>query len=240
MEPGGAAGPFATVGDTDRSDVLTTEGVKSVIKQFRFIPRSRSLNVCGLLATAVAFLAAGPAQATPLNLSGTSWGTTASCTNPNLTQPFLSAGDSNWYTLAPGETAGSFGGAGWTLTGGASIKAGQNGSGSVLDLPSGSQAISPPMCVASDYPTARTMVRNVVGAEGVQVSVAYAGTKTEASAQTVGQVHGQRSAWTLSNPVNIHPGNLAGWQLVRFALTPGGKTSDFQVYDFWVDPKMHY
>jgi hypothetical protein len=39
--------------------------------------------------------------------------------------------------------------------------------------------------------------------------------------------------------VNIHPGNLPGWQLVRFALTPGGKSSDFQVYDFWVDPHMH-
>lgn len=208
------------------------------MKQFRFVPRSRLLSVCGLLVTAVAFLSAGPAQAGPLNMSGMSWGTIASCINPSLTQPFLSAGDSNWYTLAPGESPGSFGGTGWTLTGGASIKAGQTGS--VLDLPSGSQAISPPMCVASDYPTARTMVRNVVGGEGVQVSVAYAGTKTAAVAQTVGQVHGQRSNWTLSNPVNIHPGNLPGWQLVRFALTPGGTHSDFQVYDFWVDPHMHY
>lgn len=135
------------------------------------------------------------------------------------------------------ESPGSFDGTGWTLTGGASIKPGQTGS--VLDLPSGSRAISPPMCVASDYPTARTMVRNVVGGEGVVVSVAYAGTKTESAAQSVGQVHGQRSAWTLSSPVNIHPGNLPGWQLVRFALTPGGRSSDFQVYDFWVDPHMH-
>ena len=219
--------------------MLTTEGVKSVIKQFRILRRSRSLSLCGLLTMAVAFLSAGPAQAAPLNMSGMTWGTIASCIDPDLTQPFLSAGDSNWYTLAPGESAGSFGGTGWTLSGGASITAGQNGSGSVLDLPSGSQAISPPMCVASDYPTARTMVRNVVGGEGVQVSVAYAGTKTASAAQTVGQVHGQRSAWTLSNPVNIHPGNLPGWQLVRFALTPGGKSSDFQVYDFWVDPHMH-
>lgn len=214
------------------------EGVKSVMKQFRFSRRSLSLSVCGILTTAVAFLSAGPAQAAPLNTSGLTWGSVASCTDPSLTQPFLSAGDANWYTLAPGETPGSFNGDGWTLTGGASIQA--NGAGAVLDLPSGAQAISPPMCVASDYPTARTMVRDVVGAEGVQVSVAYWGTKTATAAQAVGQVHGQKSAWTLSNPVNIHPGNLPGWQLVRFALTPGGTRSDFQVYDFWVDPHMHY
>jgi hypothetical protein len=208
------------------------------MKQLRF-SRSLSLSVCGLLTTAVAFLSAGPAQAGPLNTSGMTWGTIASCIDPTLTQPFLSAGDANWYTLAPGETPGSFNGTGWTLSG-ASIKAGQNGAGAVLDLPSGSQAISPPMCVASDYPTARTMVRNIVGAEGVQVSVAYAGTRTESAAQTVGQFHGLRSGWTLSTAVNIHPGTLPGWQLVRFALTPGGTRSDFQVYDFWVDPRMHY
>ncbi len=210
------------------------------MNRFPFSRRLLSMSACGILTTAVAFLSAGPAQATPLNLSGLGWGSVQSCVDPNLTQPFLSAGDSNWYTLAPGETAGSFDGTGWTLTGGASIEASQNSTGSVLDLPSGSQAISPPMCVASDYPTARTMVRDVVGAEGVQVSVAYAGTKTATSAQTVGQVHGQRTNWTLSTPINIHPGNLPGWQLVRFALTPGGRTSDFQVYDFWVDPHMHY
>jgi hypothetical protein len=210
------------------------------MKQFRFGRRSLSLSLCGFLTTAVAFLSAGPAQAAPLNLSGLSWGSIASCIDPDLTQPFLAAGDTNWYTLAPGESPGSFTGAGWTLTGGASIQPGQNGAGSVLDLPSGAQAISPPMCVASNYPTARTMVRNVVGAEGVYVSVAYAGTKTETAAQTVGQVHGTKTGWTLSNPVKIHPGNLPGWQLVRFALTAGGRTSDFQVYNFWVDPHMHY
>jgi hypothetical protein len=210
------------------------------MKQIRFSRRSLSVSVCGFLTTAAAFLSAAPAQAAPLNTSGMTWATIASCIDPTLTQPFLAAGDANWYTLAPGESPGSFDGIGWTLSGGASIKAGQNGPGAVLDLPSGAQAISPPMCVASDYPTARTLVRNVVGAEGVQVSVAYAGTKSESAAQTVGQFRGLRSAWTLSTPVNIHPGNLPGWQLVRFALTPGGTRSDFQVYDFWVDPHMHY
>jgi hypothetical protein len=211
-----------------------------MIKQFRFGRRPLLAGVCGILTTAVACLAAGPAMATPINTSGMAWGDTSSCSDPALTQPFLSAGDRNWYTLAPGETPGSFNGAGWTLSGGASIQSGQIGADSVLDLPSGSEAISPPMCVASDYPTARTMVRNIVGAEGVQVFVAYAGTKSVNNAQGAGSVHGQHTAWTLSNPFNLHPGNLPGWQLVRFALVPGGKSSDFQVYDFYVDPRLHY
>jgi len=210
-----------------------------MIKQFRNRSRSLRVGVCGILTTAVAFAAAGPAMATPINTSGMAWGDTSSCFDPVLTQPFLSAGDRNWYTLAPGESPGSFTGEGWTLSGGASIQAGENGAGSALNLPSGSQAISPPMCVASDYPTARTMVRNVVGAEGVQVFVAYAGTKTATVAQGVGQVHGQHTAWTLSNPFNLHPGNLPGWQLVRFTLVPGGRSSEFQVYNFYVDPRMH-
>jgi hypothetical protein len=219
--------------------VLTTEGVNPVINQFRLIRRSRSLSVCGLLTTAVAFMAASPALAAQVDVSGLGWTDSSACSAPALTQPFLSARDSNWYTLTPGETPGSFNGAGWTLSGGASIKAGQAGAGSVLDLPSGSQAVSPPMCVAADYPTARTMVRDVAGAQGVHIYVAYAGTKTASQAQDVGQVHGQQSSWTLSNAFNIHPGNLPGWQLMRFTLVPDGKSSDFQVYDFYVDPRMH-
>jgi hypothetical protein len=212
----------------------------SVIKMFRFNRRSRSLSVCGFLATAVAVTAASPALAAQVDVSGLGWTDASSCSAPALTQPFLSARDGNWYTLTPGETAGSFNGAGWTLSGGASIKTGQAGAGSVLDLPSGSQAVSPPMCVASDYPTARTMVRDVAGAQGVHIYVAYAGTKTADQAQDVGQVHGQQSAWTLSNTFNIHPGNLPGWQLMRFTLVPDGQSSDYQVYNFYVDPRMRY
>jgi hypothetical protein len=218
--------------------VLTTEGERSM-KKYRFNRRLRSLSVCGFLTTAVVGMAAGPALAAQVNVGGLGFGDSSACSAPALTQPFASAGDSNWYTLTPGEIPGSFNGAGWTLSGGASIKGGQPGTGSVLDLPSGSQAVSPPMCVASDYPTARTMVRDVAGAQGVHIYVAYAGTKTASKAQDVGQVHGQASGWTLSNTFNVHPGNLPGWQLMRFTLVPDGKSSDFQVYDFYVDPHMH-
>ena len=56
--------------------------------------------------------------------------------------------------------------------------------------------------------------------------------------KNTGQFHGAGSAWTLSNPMNVHPSNVAGWQPVRFKLIAGGNTSCFQVNDFWVDPRM--
>ena len=73
-----------------------------------------SLRALALGGLAAAF-AAVPAQAASTSVD------TSTCSNPLLTQPFLSAKDSNWYTLLPGETPGNFDGAGWTLSGGAKV-----------------------------------------------------------------------------------------------------------------------
>jgi hypothetical protein len=164
---------------------------------------------------------------------------TSMCSDPLLSQPFTSAHDNNWYTLAPGESADMFNAAGWQLSGGARIittTLADGSAGSVLDLPSGSKAVSPTMCVTSEYPVARTMVRDVVGSEGVFFYVGYEGTNTWANPRNTGQVHGNQTAWTLANPVNVQPNGAQGWQLARFTLVAGGKTSDFQLYDFYVDP----
>jgi hypothetical protein len=82
------------------------------------------------------------------------------------------------------------------------------------------------------------MVRDVVGSEGVFFYVSYMGTNTWNVPKNTGQVHGSGTAWTLSDPVNMQPNNLAGWQPVRITLIPGGKTSDFQVYNLDIDPRM--
>ena len=212
------------------------------MRKYQIGRRGRLTSGCGALATTILCLTASSALAgTKIDTSEMAWGDTSSCAAPTLVQPFLSAPDSNWYTLAPGQSSDAFSGAGWTLSGGASVMTetlGDGQTGPVLDLPSGSAAISPPMCVSSDYPTARTEVRDVVGSEGVHAYVAYAGTKTATKAQDVGQIHGQQSGWTLSDSFNIHPGDLTGWQLVRFTFVPGGKSSNFQIYDFYVDPRM--
>jgi hypothetical protein len=185
----------------------------------------------------ISVLAAGSSQAAT---TATTVDTSA-CTTPLLTQPFASANDNNWYTLAPGESSGSFDGTGWQLSAGARIITTTLADGTksnVLDLPSGAQAVSPTMCVSSDYPTARTMVKDVVGSEGVFFYVSYEGTNTWNVPKNTGQVHGTQTVWTLSNPVNVQPSNAPGWQPVRFTLVGGGKTSDFQVYNLYIDPSM--
>jgi hypothetical protein len=165
----------------------------------------------------------------------------SACTDPLLTQPFLSDKDSNHYTLLPGESPGSFQGDGWTLSGGAHVitTALRNGQdGTALDLPSGSNAVSPSICVSTAYPTARTVVRNVVGGEGIQFYVSYQGTSTWLNPKNTGQFHGAGTNWSPSAPINLQPTKQTGWQIVRFVFVPGGRTSDFRMYDFYVDPRM--
>jgi hypothetical protein len=196
---------------------------------------SRSLGLGGALALLLTGTAATPALADTTSVD------TSACSDPALTQPFASVRDNNWYALAGGQTVDNFDGSGWTLSGGAKVITTQladGQSGSVLDLPSGSRAVSPVMCVSSGYATARTMVQNVIGSEGVFFNVSYEGTNTWDTPKNTGQVHGTATHWTLSDPVNVQPSNQPGWQLVRFTFIPGGHSSDFRIYNFYVDPRM--
>jgi len=212
------------------------------MKQYLTRRLARMAGLGGVMLVLGAGAFAGPAMAANKFALAPSLSTstdTSACSAPTLTQPFLSIGDSNLYALAPGESPDNLTGAGWTLSGGAKIvqtTLADGRTGSVLDLPSGATAISPQMCVTNAYPTARTLVRDVVGSEGVQMGVSYAG----AAEQTVGQVHGQQTAWTTSNPFNVHPSNQAGWQLAQFIFVAGGKTSNFEIYDFYVDPRASW
>ena len=162
------------------------------------------------------------------------------CSPPLLSQPFLPWGDSADYTLAPGQSPGSFTAGGWLLFDGAHVTSAtqaEGQTGQVLDLPSGSLAVSPPMCVESDYPTARTMIRNVSGGGGVAVFVTYAGASSWGKARNGGNAHGHGPNWGISDPINLQPSHDPGWQLLRFALAPSnGAKDEFQLYNFYVDP----
>lgn len=168
----------------------------------------------------------------------------ATCPGQVFSQPFTAFGDSNYYTLVPG---GEFNSPseGWALYNGARIINATRPNGStagVLDLPSGALAISPPVCVTAEYPTARVWVRDVKGSEGVATAVAYVGTKLTVTApQNVGQVHGQQTSWTPSNPINIQPqvgGGAEGTREARFVFLAVGRSSEVQLYDLYVDPHM--
>jgi hypothetical protein len=203
---------------------------------------NRNLRRLGL-GVVLAAVSAAPAQAatTPVN--------TSMCTTPALSQPFHSWQDTNWYALAPGQSADQFTGAGWVLSGGAKIVTTTLADGttnSVLDLPGGSQAVSPTVCLTSAYPEARMMVSDVSGNNGGKVgfSVSYAGT---ASATTPTQTRtfkttgnqGVSGDWMLTDPVNLQPSATPGWQPMHITLVPSGsKKADFRIYNLYLDPRM--
>jgi hypothetical protein len=197
------------------------------------------------LGVVIAALGAAPAQAatTPVD--------TSMCTTPVFSQPFLSWQDTNSYTLVSGQSADNFSGAGWVLSGGASLVTttlADGRTGSVLDLPTGSQAVSPTICVASDYPDARMMVSNLSGSSGgkMDFAVSYAGTSSATTPQQTGTFkttgnQGVSGNWLLSAPADMQPGSAPGWQPMQITLTPSGpKKTDFQIYNLYVDPRSSW
>jgi hypothetical protein len=188
----------------------------------------------GLTAAALG-LGAGSAHAATTAFTPTPVAPLSACSHGQFSQPLLPFKDRNFYTLAPG---GDFEGpTSWDLSRGASVDS-DAAHGGVLDLPSGAQATSPPLCITSDYPKSRMFVRNIVGSEGVAFFVSYLRDGVWTRPKNTGKFHGDKSAWTLSGGMNIQPNGHPGWQQARFTFVARGTKSHFQVDDFWVDPKM--
>jgi hypothetical protein len=79
--------------------------------------------------------------------------------------------------------------------------------GTVLDLPAGATAVSPPMCVSSDYPDARVDVRQLSNGPGMKMSVAYTGGKSEG--QSAGAVNGGSTCLARDPTARRQPVRLA-------------------------------
>jgi hypothetical protein len=193
-----------------------------------------SLGLAATLVAALTVLTATPAMAAETQ-SGQ-----APCSAPPLSQLFLSYNDTGWYTLLAGETTNGFDAGGWQLRGGAQIITTQlsNGQvGPVLDLPSGSVAASPPVCVSSSYTTARTMMRTLARDDGVSVYVS-SDAHAWSGLRNLGQVRGSGTEWTAPDSLSLQPAIRGGWQRVRFTLVPNGARSEYQLYNFGLDPRM--
>jgi hypothetical protein len=167
----------------------------------------------------------------------------AVCPGQTFSQPFAALGDSNYYTLVEGSEFDQTG-EGWTLLGGARILEGSRPDGSqggVLDLPSGAVAVSPPVCVTLQYPTARTWVEALQKSGSLTIAVAY-GTDAGRQAAIVGSVSGRAgSGWNLSQPFSLEPqlgGSEEGVRSARFVYSAGGRRADFQVSGLYVDPRF--
>jgi len=108
--------------------------------------------------------------------------------------------------------------------------------GSVVDLPPGSSARTPVMCVESGMPLARMITRMTGGASSnataFQVWSAN-GTPLSGAMPVLGG-----TSWMLSPPVNVVPGSFLGWKQVYFTFTAKSKAGDLQLYNFYVDPRM--
>ena len=166
----------------------------------------------------------------------------AVCPGQTFSQPFAALGDANYYTLVHGSLFDAPG-EGWTLHNGAAIVAATRPDGSTggaLDLPSGAYAVSPPVCVTLQYPTARTWVEDVNGLGGVLVGIHYAGSRPVGG--PVGLLTAAQGAgWQLSRPFQVHPqlaGVEEGVREVRFVFASVGRGSDYRLSGLYVDPRM--
>jgi hypothetical protein len=196
----------------------------------------------GLGAT-VAVLGAGLAQVATANAATTvTYPTT--CTQPVLYQPFLPFLDGNWYSLTPGESYDAFDGGGWTLSASATVNSAtvQDGtSGSVLTLPKGAKAVSPPLCVNNTYPYARMMLQGA-NSGAVTFSIAYMTTTGNyGSAKPIGTVNAP-SAWGLSPQVKLASGPYTGWNYAILTIVGAGSktTSTSSLYNLYLDPRMKH
>jgi hypothetical protein len=109
--------------------------------------------------------------------------------------------------------------------------------GSVLLLPSGSRAISPPVCLSNAYPLARTEVRDLSGTQGVRVYVAYQRAGAWEPKRLCGSVAGATTTWSLPSPFGIPPPG-AGWHLARFTLAAEGTASAYEISNFYIEHRM--
>jgi hypothetical protein len=173
---------------------------------------------------------------------------TTDCGPQLFEQPFLGWLDPFHYVLAPD---GGFegGAAGWTLTGGAKVVAGNEPyrvrsetDARSLSLPMGSSATSPAMCIGVDAPTARLFVSNSGSLlSTLRVDVVSRDALGIETTLPVALVLGTRT-WqpTLPFPVlaNLTSLGLVANQTtqVSFRFTPMGVLGGWKMDDLYVDP----
>lgn len=189
----------------------------------------------------VAFLAATPAVALagPTPTGGTSAPT---CNAPALAEVYSWAQDTNWYAPVPNENWDSMSASGWTLSGGAKIISttlADGLKGNVLDLPSGSKATTPQLCISNSYPFGRSEMKNVKGTQGVNISVSYLGAKGWGANLPSGSATGTSTVWSLPSPFTIPQSNVTGWQYAKFTFTAAGSSSEYQLSNLYIDPRQH-
>jgi hypothetical protein len=170
------------------------------------------------------------------------------CGDRQFSRPFLRWLDPMQYTLTPD---GGFesGARGWTLKGGASVVSGNEpwkvrgaSDSRSLYLPSGSSAMTPPVCIETLDPTVRYFAKNrgLVALSSLVVEVVLLDKYGRPVLALPAGVHTGLSTWHPSLPgvalLNL-TGVLSGGKAnVAFRFRPVGLGAKWQIDDVYVDP----
>jgi hypothetical protein len=168
------------------------------------------------------------------------------CSYTGATQVFQPWGDQHSYVLAPD---GGFeaGGSGWSLQGGASL-APENesfhlnspGDSTSLSLPTGSSAVSPPLCMQLDTTEFRMLARNSGNPSSklrVEATFSLLGLVKTTVVNTVSA--GPEWAPTQEMSTVLGLSTLVGTLVpssIQVRMTPVGTGGAWQVDDLYVDP----
>jgi hypothetical protein len=167
---------------------------------------------------------------------------------PNLAQSFAAWNDYGLYT--PVENAGvEQGAAGWTLTGGASVVAGNEpwkiggaSHSNALNLPEGASATTAPLCIDETYPHFRLFVRNAGSVKtALKIEVVYFDNKGKVTNTKPYDYKTDLPAWQPTGMVGINvftPKTAVAAAPIAFRFTPNGKGASYQIDDVYVDPRM--
>jgi hypothetical protein len=175
----------------------------------------------------------------------------AACPAQALSQPFAAWNDLSYYQLLDGGRFES-GAPGWTLN--KAVVVADNESYHVagaadshaLELPGGSSATTPPICVEWGYPTQRFFARTVIGSSKsnstLKVELLFTNLSGKAMAQSGGTIS-NTTAWAPTRSVIATPGlsikpDAYGNTWMRYRFTPLYSTK-WRIDDTYVDPKKH-
>jgi hypothetical protein len=196
---------------------------------------------------AFATVAAGAAIAAPSAHAGILTKTATDCDDPAVAQVFARYLDPMSYELVPGGTFED-GAAGWNLSGGAAVVAGNepadvadvDGTRS-LSLPAGSSAETPPICVGLSEPTLRFFAKRDSGLLSTMlVSVEFQ--LANGTWLTIPNGVDLGGGWHPSLPLpviaNLLPLLPPDRTAIKFKFTPllGG---NWKIDDVYVDPFRH-
>jgi hypothetical protein len=200
-------------------------------------------GVAAVAATAM-LAAAAPAHASSIS------NPYACAPSPTLSQAFASWSDFAAYTPLAG---GNFetGAAGWTLTGGAAVVAGNEpynvgGAGThSLSLPAGSSAVSAPICIDPTYPFYRLVARNAGGLSStLRMEVLFLDSHGNVKSTKSLDYRATSTAWRPSGaaPISVFTARTtvsAAPIALRFS-PQGDRSGRWQIDDVFVDPYMRH